>query len=644
MAAKDFLPISKEDMQKRGWDALDFILVTGDAYVDHPSFGAAIISRILEKEGYRVGIIAQPDWRNRKDFQRLGRPRLGWLVTSGNIDSMVNHYSAAKKRRSRDAYSPGGQAGLRPDRASIVYANRCREAFKGAPVIMGGIEASLRRFAHYDYWSDQVRRSVLVDGKADLLVYGMGEQAIRQIALGLKEGRSIEELSNIRGIVYTANSLEGLENNLMLAGYEETARDKGKYAEAFMLQYNNQDPVRGKTLVQPHADVYVVQTPPARPLTQGELDAVYALPYMGTYHPVYEVQGGVPAIEEVEFSLVSSRGCFGSCSFCALTFHQGRIIQSRSRESIITEAKKFTWNPRFKGYIHDVGGPTANFRQPACSHQTQRGACAHRQCLFPRPCQELVVDHADYLSLLRELRKLPGIKKVFVRSGVRYDYVLADSSREFLRELCEHHVSGQLKVAPEHISAKVLEKMGKPGRRVYDSFVSEYFATSRQLGKEQYLVPYFMSSHPGSGLREAVELAEYIRDMGYNPEQVQDFIPTPGTLSTCMYYTGLDPRNMEKVYVPKNPHEKAMQRALLQYRNPKNYRLVLEALQKAGRRDLIGYGPKSLIPPPKGKTEQAKGLPAAGKTDGSKNARGRRSAGAKSAVPERGRRSRKPGV
>ncbi len=604
MAIKDFLPISKEDMQKRGWNQLDFILVTGDAYVDHPSFGAAIISRILEKEGFRVGIIAQPDWRDTKDFKRLGKPRLAWLVTSGNIDSMVNHYTAAKKPRSNDAYSPGGKAGLRPDRASVVYANRCREAYKGIPVILGGIEASLRRFAHYDYWTNQVRRSVLVDGKADLLVYGMGEQAIKQIAYGLEQGKSIKELTSVRGIVYSASNCEDLDVHVLLPGYEEVVRDEEKYAQAFMAQYNHQDPVRGKTLVQPHGDNYVVQTPPAKPLTQSELDAVYALPFMGFYHPAYEAAGGVPAIEEVEFSLVSTRGCFGSCSFCALTFHQGRIIQGRSRESIVNEAKKMVWNPRFKGYIHDVGGPTANFRQPACAHQAKRGACAHRQCLFPEPCSELVVDHADYLSLLRELRKIPGVKKVFIRSGVRYDYVLADASPEFLRELCEHHVSGQLKVAPEHISPRVLEKMGKPGRKVYENFVRKYFETSKQIGKEQYLVPYFISSHPGSGLKEAVELAEYIRDMGYNPEQVQDFIPTPGTLSTCMYFTGLDPRTMEKVYVPKDPHEKAMQRALLQYRNPKNYNLVLEALQKAGRQDLIGYGPKCLIRPPKGKFQE----------------------------------------
>ncbi len=599
MTIKDFLPISKQDMAKRGWQQLDFIVVSGDAYVDHPSFGAAIIGRVLEQEGFKVGVIAQPDWRSVQDFQRLGKPRLGWLVTSGNIDSMVNHYTAAKKRRSNDAYSPGGKAGLRPDRASIVYANRCREAYKGVPVILGGIEASLRRFAHYDYWSDQVRRSVLIDGKADLLVYGMGENSIKQVAHGLDQGQGIEQLTSIGGIVYQTGQLIGLNSYELLASYEEVASDKYKYATAFMSQYNNQDPIRGKTLVQPHGDSFIVQTPPALPLSQSELDAVYALHYMGTYHPSYAPAGGVPAIEEVEFSLVSARGCFGSCSFCALTFHQGRIIQSRSKQSIVNEAKKMTWSPRFKGYIHDVGGPTANFRQPACSHQLQRGACSHRQCLFPEPCSQMVVDHADYITLLRELRKIPGVKKVFVRSGVRYDYVLADASPEFLHELCEHHVSGQLKVAPEHISPKVLAKMGKPPRKVYDKFVEEYAKTNQALKKQQYLVPYFMSSHPGCGLKEAVELAEYIRDMGYNPEQVQDFIPTPGTLSTCMYYTGLDPRSMEKVYVPKHPHEKAMQRALMQYKNPGNYQLVLEALHKVKREDLIGFGPKCLIRPAK---------------------------------------------
>lgn len=597
MAVRNFLPISREDMENRGWQQLDFVMVTGDAYVDHPSFGAAIITRVLEKEGYKVGVIAQPDWRNVSDFRQLGKPRLAWLVTSGNIDSMVNHYTAAKKRRSKDAYSPGGQAGLRPDRASIVYANRCREAYKGIPVIMGGLEASLRRFAHYDYWADDVRRSVLLDGKADFLVYGMGEEAIRQIASGLNQGLPKEELHKIKGIAYVASTLEGIPDPVILAGFEEVYKNKRAYAEAFLQQYNNQDPVRGRTLVQSHGENYVVQNPPARPLGQGELDAVYALPFMNTYHPVYEELGGVPAIEEVEFSLVSTRGCFGACSFCALTFHQGRIVQSRSKESIINEAKKLVWSPRFKGYIHDVGGPTANFRQAACRHQAKRGACAHRQCLFPEPCKELVVDHADYLSLLRQLRKIPGVKKVFVRSGVRYDYVLADPSDEFLRELCEHHVSGQLKVAPEHISPPVLNRMGKPGQKVYNEFVRRYFKISKELGKQQYLVPYFISSHPGCGLREAVELAEYIRDMGYNPEQVQDFIPTPGTLSTCMYYTGLDPRTMEKVYVPKDPHEKAMQRALMQFRNPRNYSLVLEALQKAGRGDLVGFGPKCLIRP-----------------------------------------------
>lgn len=604
MATHNYLPISKEDMEQRGWSELDFILVSGDAYVDHPSFGPAIISRILEKEGFKVGIIAQPNWRNTADFKKLGKPKLAWLVTGGNIDSMVNHYTAAKKPRSKDAYSPGGKAGLRPDRATIVYANRCREAFKGIPVILGGIEASLRRFAHYDYWSDRVRRSILIDSKADLLVYGMGERAIRQIAGALSQGKRPEELREVRGTVYHTNNITGLQNCEVLASFEAVAADKHQYATAFMQQYHNQDPYWGKTLVQPHGDLFVVQNPPAMPLSQREMDAVYSLPYMGTYHPVYEQDGGVPAIEEVEFSLVSSRGCFGSCSFCALTFHQGRIIQSRSKESLVNEAKKMVWNPRFKGYIHDVGGPTANFRQPACTKQLKSGACPHRQCLYPEPCSKMVVDHADYLQLLRALRKIPGVKKVFVRSGVRYDYVIADASPEFLQELCKYHVSGQLKVAPEHVSPPVLEKMGKPGRKVYDEFVHLYHETNEKLGKQQYLVPYFMSSHPGCSLKEAVELAEYIRDMKYNPEQVQDFIPTPGTLSTCMYFTGLDPRTMKRVYVPKAPHEKAMQRALMQYRNPKNYALVHEALVKADRRDLIGFGPKCLIRPRRRKPAQ----------------------------------------
>jgi len=628
MKTKDFLPMTKEEMLERGWHYVDFLLITGDAYVDHPSFGAAIIGRLLESLGYKVGIIAQPDWRDIGDFKRLGPPRYGILITAGNLDSMVNHYTAAKKRRHEDAYSPGGQAGLRPDRATIVYAHRAREAFKKKPIIIGGIEASLRRFAHYDYWDNKVRRSVLVDSRANLLVYGMGEKQITEISRRLAKGEPVAGLKDIAGTCYVTEDLEGMTGYLLIPGYDEVSGNKQKYAEAFMVQYREQDPFHGKVLVQPHGDKYLVQNPPAKPLTQGELDAVYTLPYQRAYHPIYEQKGGVPAIEEVEFSLTSQRGCFGGCSFCALTFHQGRIVQSRSHASLLNEARQLTWQPGFKGYIHDVGGPTANFRAAACSEQLERGACRHRQCLFPEPCGKLKVDHQDYVALLRKLREVPGIKKVFVRSGIRYDYLMADAGDQFLRELCEHHVSGQLKVAPEHVAGNVLKRMGKPGRKVFDRFVEKYRKINEELGKKQYLVPYFMSSHPGSTLKEAVELAEYVRDMGYNPEQVQDFIPTPGSLSTCMYYTGLDPRNMEKVYVAKSPHEKAMQRALLQYRNSGNYDLVYEALVKAGRTDLIGHGPKCLIKPKKKPPLTAKRTPvsptARGRTRGKKGRRGKK--------------------
>lgn len=599
MRIRNFLPINRTDMEVRGWKELDFLLVTGDAYVDHPSFGIAIISRVLEDRGFRVGILAQPDWRDLAAFQIMGRPRLACLISGGNLDSMVNHYTAAKKKRRKDAYSPGGQTGLRPDRATIVYANRVREALPGVPVIIGGLEASLRRFASYDYWDNEVRRSILLDSQADLLVFGMGEKAISEVAESLQKGTPIEQLSDVRGTMVPLPGDAMLPEVLMLPGFAEVVSDKRKYAEAFWLQYNQQDPFRGKTLVQPHGNKGVKQNPPALPLTQAEMDAVYALPFMGTYHPSYEAQGGVPAIEEVQFSLTSGRGCYGGCSFCALTFHQGRIVQSRSAESILREAERITWQEGFKGYIHDVGGPTANFRRPACGEQLSRGACSHRQCLFPAPCPKLEIDHEEYLSILRRLRSLPRVKKVFVRSGIRYDAVLADKNTDFIRELCAHHVSGQLKVAPEHVNEKVLRLMGKPGKAVYEKFVRRFRAANQELGKEQYLVPYLMSSHPGSTLQEAVELAEYVRDMGVNPEQVQDFIPTPGTLSTCMYYTGLDPRTMKPVYVPRSLHEKAMQRALIQYRIPANYALVEEALRLAGREDLIGYGPKCLIWPRK---------------------------------------------
>ncbi len=593
----DYLPISRADMSIRGWNQCDFIYVTGDAYVDHPSFGTAIISRLLEAHGYKVGIIAQPDWKDAGSVQVLGRPRLGFLVSAGNMDSMVNHYSVSKKRRSQDAYTPGGEMGKRPDYATIVYCNLIRSVYKDSPIIIGGIEASLRRLAHYDYWSNKLKRSILLDSQADLISYGMGEHSIVEIADALDSGIDVEDITFIDGTVFKTRSLDSVYDYKLLLDFEELKQDKRKYAESFFVQYSNTDPFTGKRLVEPYnGREYVVQNPPSKPLTQEEMDEVYGLPYMRNYHPSYEEQGGVPAIREIKFSLISNRGCFGSCSFCALTFHQGRIIQTRSHESLVAEAKLLTEEPDFKGYIHDVGGPTANFRFPACEKQLTKGACPNRQCLFPEPCKNLRADHSDYIELLRKLRSLPKVKKVFVRSGIRFDYLLADKSRRFLKELCEYHISGQLKVAPEHVADAVLSRMGKPKNAVYRQFVKEYKEMNSRLHKEQYLVPYLMS-HPGSSLKEAIELAEYLRDLGYMPEQVQDFYPTPSTISTCMYYTGLDPRTMEPVYVPVNPHEKAMQRALIQYRNPKNYELVEEALKKAGRTDLIGYDKKCLIRP-----------------------------------------------
>ena len=599
MRIRNFLPMNQSDMEAVGWDELDFLLITGDAYVDHPSFGIAIIARLLEKNGFRVGIIAQPDWKDLSAFKVMGKPRLACLITGGNLDSMVNHYTAAKKKRHKDAYSPGGKTGLRPDHATIAYSNRVREALPGVPVIIGGIEASLRRFAHYDYWSNDVRRSILLDSQADLLVFGMGEKSIVEVAERLNNGETVEQIIDVRGTMVPLTGDSVPQDAIVLPSYEDVVSDKEKYARAFWVQHNQQDAFRGKAMYQSHGRKSILQNKPSLPLTQAEMDAIYALPFMGTYHPSYEDQGGVPAIEEVEFSLTSVRGCYGSCSFCALTFHQGRIIQNRSADSILREAERMTWNDRFKGYIHDVGGPTANFRRPACKEQLNRGACSHKQCLFPEPCEKLENNHEEYLELLRSLRSLPKVKKVFVRSGIRYDAVLADRETEFIRELCEHHVSGQLKVAPEHVSEEVLRLMGKPGKAVYEEFVQRFNEANKELGKKQYLVPYLMSSHPGSTLKEAVELAEYVRDMGVNPEQVQDFIPTPGTLSTCMYYTGLDPHTMKPVYVPRSLHEKAMQRALIQYRNPKNYDLVAEALRLAHREDLIGYGPMCLIRPKK---------------------------------------------
>ncbi|MDR5658501.1 YgiQ family radical SAM protein [Serpentinicella sp. ANB-PHB4] len=594
-----FLPINKTEMKERGWEELDFVLVSGDAYVDHPSFGVAVIGRILENRGYRVGIIAQPSWQDNKDFKVLGKPKLGFLVTAGNIDSMVNHYTVAKKRRKDDLYSPGGQGGLRPDRASIVYSNRIKEAYSDVPIILGGIEASLRRFAHYDYWSNKVRRSILLDAKADLIVYGMGERQIIEIAEALESGLPISEITFIKGTVYKTKDKERPYKPIILPHYDEILESKSRYAESFMKQYNNMDAIVGKPLIEPYRNYYVVQNPPHEPMSQSELDSVYSLPYMRTYHPMYEKRGGIPAIKEVKFSLISNRGCFGSCNFCALTFHQGRAVQSRSHQSIMTEAEKMVWEPDFKGYIHDVGGPTANFRHTACEKQVKHGVCKDKQCLFPNPCKQLKIDHKDYLKLLRKLRRLPKVKKVFIRSGLRYDYLIHDKDDAFFKELCEHHISGQLKVAPEHISPNVLEKMGKPQKEVYNRFVKKYHKINEDLGMNQFLVPYLMSSHPGSTLKEAVELAEYLRDLGYMPEQVQDFYPTPGTLSTCMYYTELDPRTMKKVYVPKSYHEKSMQRALIQYRKPQNYHLVHEALVKAGRTDLIGFGKDCLIKPPR---------------------------------------------
>ena len=601
-----FLPISKEDMEREHITQLDFVYVIGDAYVDHPSFGHAIISRILQLHGYTVGIISQPDWRDKDSISILGEPRLGFLVTAGNMDSMVNHYSVSKHRRNMDSFTPGGVMGKRPDYATIVYCNLIRQTYKHTPILIGGIEASLRRLGHYDYWSGRVKRSILLDSGADLIMYGMGERSVVQIAEALDSGLAVKDITFIDGTVYKTRHREDIYDAIELPHFEEIKSDKRAYAKSFYTQYCNTDPFSGKRLFETYDEkMFVVQNPPQNPLSKLEMDQVYDLPYMRAYHPSYESAGGVPAISEVKYSLISNRGCFGGCSFCALTFHQGRIIQARSQESILKEAKMITEDPGFKGYIHDVGGPTANFRAPACKKQLTKGACPNKQCLFPKPCANLIADHKDYIELLHKLRALPKVKKVFIRSGIRFDYLLADKDRTFLRELCEHHVSGQLKVAPEHISDAVLEKMGKPPVAVYREFVKEYKAMNEKLGKKQYLVPYLMSSHPGSTLKEAVELAEFLRDLGYMPEQVQDFYPTPSTISTCMYYTGLDPRTMQPVYVATNPHEKAMQRALIQYRNPENYDLVHEALIKAGREDLIGFDEKCLIRPRKLKSEKS---------------------------------------
>ena len=601
-----FLPITRKEMEERGWEQPDFVYISGDAYVDHPSFGHAIITRLLESRGYKVAIIAQPDWKDKNSITTFGEPRLGFLVSAGNMDSMVNHYSVSKKRRKTDAYTPGGVMGKRPDYAVVVYGNLIRQTYKKTPIILGGIEASLRRLAHYDYWSNKLKRSVLLDSGADMISYGMGERSIIEIADALDSGIAVEDITFIPGTVYKTKTLDSVYDAITLPGYEDLKADKLEYAKSFYTQYCNTDPFAGKRLVELYSEhLYVVQNPAAEPLTQMEMDDIYSLPYQRTYHPSYEKLGGVPAISEVKFSLISNRGCFGGCSFCALTFHQGRILQTRSHESLIEEAKMMTEDPDFKGYIHDVGGPTANFRQPSCQKQLKYGVCKEKQCLFPRPCKNLNVDHSDYVKLLRKLRALPRVKKVFIRSGVRFDYVMADKNDTFFRELCQYHVSGQLKVAPEHVSDAVLQKMGKPDNSIYRAFTEKYKKINKDLGMDQYLVPYLMSSHPGSRMKDAIELAEHLRDLGYMPEQVQDFYPTPSTISTCMYYTGVDPRNMQPVYVPKNPHEKAIQRALIQYRDPKNYDLVMEALRKEGRMDLVGFDKKCLIRPRKMAAEKA---------------------------------------
>jgi uncharacterized radical SAM protein YgiQ len=598
MTVMDFLPVSRADMTDRGWYYYDFLVVTGDAYVDHPSFGAAVISRVLEADGYRVAVLAQPNWKNVDDFLAMGRPRYAVLVGAGNLDSMVAHYTAAKKRRSEDFYSPGKQVGLRPDRAVIVYANRAREAFPGLPVIIGGLEASLRRFAHYDYWEDKVRRAVLFDAQADMLVYGMGETATREIARRLAAGESTAAMTGIRGTGYVAKDTSGCPYSLVeCASYEEVTESKRAYAEANMIQYNEHDPVRGRAIAQRCGNRVLVINPPMMPLNRKEFDRVSALPYTRQWHPMYDDMGGVPAIEEVRFSVIHNRGCFGACNFCSLAFHQGRMVTSRSHESVIQEVKAFTKHPLFKGYVHDVGGPTANFRNPSCKNQLKNGLCKNRNCLTPEPCRNLNASHADYLALLRKLRNIPGVKKVFIRSGIRFDFLLQDKDNTFFAELVKYHISGQLKVAPEHCIDSVLDYMAKPHNAVYVRFMEKYRTMNKKYSKDQYLVPYLISSHPGSTLNDAVALAEYLNRTGRQPEQVQDFYPTPGTLSTCMYYSGLDPRTMQPVYVARTPKEKAMQRALLQWKRPDKRRLVIEALRTAGREDLIGYGKKCLIRP-----------------------------------------------
>ena len=592
----DFLPITKEDIKKRGWSQLDFVYVIGDAYVDHSSFGPAIISRVLEAHGFKVGIISQPDWHDAESIAALGKPRLGFLVSAGNMDSMVNHFTVNKKRRHEDAYTAGGVAGKRPDYATIVYCNLIKRKFKDVPVIIGGIEASLRRLAHYDYWSDRIRRSVLLDSGADLLVYGMGELSITEVAEALESGINVEDITYIRGTVYKTRDASGVSDGITLPCFDEVKEDKLFYARSFYTQFLNTDYITAKPLIEKYGqNRYLVQNPPQRPLTTQEMDDIYELPYMNTYHPCYEALGGVPAIREIKFSLTSCRGCFGGCNFCALTFHQGRVVQSRSHESLLKEAAAMTKDSEFKGYIHDVGGPTADFRRPSCDRQKEHGVCMKRQCLYPSPCKNLIADHSDYLSLLKKLRAIPGVKKVFIRSGLRFDYIMAEKDDAFLKEVIKHHISGQLRVAPEHVSDRVLSMMGKPSAGVYKAFCARFARLNDKTGKEQYVLPYLISSHPGSEIKDAVMLAESVRDLGYMPEQVQDFYPTPSTISTVMYYTEVDPRTMKPVYVPKTYHEKAMQRALIQYRDPKNYKLVKEALLLAGREDLIGFDKKHCL-------------------------------------------------
>ena len=633
-----FLPVSRADMDARGWDQCDFVYVCGDAYVDHPSFGMAIITRVLEAHGYRVGVICQPDWTDPASISALGEPRLGFLVSAGNMDSMVNHYTVNKKPRHEDAYTPGGRAGARPNRAVTVYGNLIRRTFKDKPIIIGGIEASLRRLAHYDYWQDKLKRSVLLDSGADLLLYGMGEHSIVEVADALAAGLPIEQITFVNGSVYRVSGPQALDNVYdyeLLPSWDELAADRITYARSFNIQQQNMDPITGRRLVEPYPNgVYVVQNPPAAPLTTAEMDEVAELPYARHWHPDYDEAGGIPAFDEIRFSISSNRGCFGECSFCALAFHQGRMLQVRSRESIIREAELLTRDPEFKGYINDVGGPTANFFKPACTKQLTHGVCQRRRCLWPSVCRNMDTNEDAYAELLRDLRQLPGVKKVFVRSGIRFDYTMADASDKFLVELLQHHVSGQLRLAPEHVSDAVLSVMGKPRREVYDAFVERFERLSAEYGLKQYVVPYLISSHPGSTMREAVELAEAVRDMGYMPEQVQDFYPTPSTMSTCMFYTGVDPRTMEPVYIPRDPHEKAMQRALIQYRKPENYKLVKEALRKAGREDLIGYGAKCLIRPvpPKSGTGGKK----TGAVPSKAGATGKRAKGSGTERPQRG--------